>query len=170
MVNWYSDANYSAGLGTVQTGTTIYLKVNPNARYQTTVGNTRYYNGNPYQTSVAFNGTNFTLSPDKSTPDSNSSAAYKSFPSIVAISYQPSSSNTNCSVSWTKATYNSNTTGTIDPSPYYYSSAATITKAINTTNFTVSDANATAVYGTAVSCSPITYTIKPTSETGGTIT
>ena len=168
-VNWYSDTNYSTALGKVQTGATIYLKVNPNTRYQTTVGNTRYYNGNPYQTSVTFNGTNFTLSPDKSTPDSTSSAAYKSFPSIVAISYQPSSTNTNCSVSWTKATYDSNTTGTITPSSYYYSSAATIVKAINTTNFTVSDANATAIYGTGVSCSPITYTIKPTSETGGTI-
>ena len=139
----------------------IYYKITPNSHYGMTYSSTWYYNGNPLSgSSYKINGNAFTFS------DQYKTATYalstSTYP-VAAITYSVSGgSSTNGTVSWTNGTYGANTTWTITANTgYTRPSAYTGTKTINDTNFTISDANKTAVYkGSAFdACTINSYTI-----------
>lgn len=172
VVTWKSgEDQQQAAIGNTKQslGTTLYFDVNPNAYYEIVSNGTRYYHGSGFPGSAVLNSTNFTLYPDKTSPNTNSNATYKSYPTPTKITYSLSSTNTGCSVSWTTGKYGDSVTGTITPETYYYRTTQSVSTTLNASNFNFYDVTKTAKYKTTISASKKKYTLYPTSEQGGTI-
>lgn len=173
-----ASGSYSSTISLTYQSATIYLRQAPSAHYEVTYSSTRYYYGHNYTTSVNYTAFSFS--------DANKTATY-ALTGCSETTYTWTVSSTNSNYVYYNTTSNPSSAATIskkysdNPTIYYkinandyyychstsYPKGTPYSSSVNRGSFSFSYANKTAIF--KKNCTSFTYTCKPTTVTGGTV-
>lgn len=173
-----ASGSYSATISLTYQSATIYLRQDPWKHYDVTYGSTRYYYDHNYTTSVNYTAFSFS--------DANKTATY-ALTGCSETTYTWTVSSTNSNYVYYNTTSNPSSAATIskkysdnptiyykiNAADYYYCHSASYPKgtpyssSVTRSSFSFSYANKTAIF--KKNCASFTYTCKPTTVTGGTV-
>ncbi len=173
-----ASGSYSSTISLTYQSATIYLRQAPSEHYEVTYGSTRYYYGYNYTTSVNYTAFSFS--------DANKTATY-ALTGCSETTYTWTVSSTNSNYVYYNITSNPSSAATIskkysdnptiyykiNAEDYYYCNSTSYPKgtpyssSVTRGSFSFSYANKAAIF--KKNCTSFTYTCKPTTVTGGTV-